>query len=360
MHPVRIFGGFILAVLMSGFGATDLAVAAEAKAGPPPAPVVVANAVRRELAPYTWYAGTVISRNDARMAAEVAGRLVWVADVGTHLGAGEVVARLDDALLKRLLAEQKAAVASHSARLKFLNKDVTRLSRLAKQNNAAQSQLDKAIADRGVSRAELAAARARVEYTREQLDRTEMRAPFDGVVAERFKQAGEWSDSGKEVVRLVDPGTLEIQTRVPVGTLAQVTRGSELQLRSARREATATVQSIVPVGDDRSRLYELRLAPKAGDWSAGQTVRVAIPTAAAREVIAIPRDALVLRRDGTRVFRVKEDNTAEVVIVSTGIAAGDFIEVEGGIRAGDRVVVRGGERLRPGQPVAIRPDGKQP
>ncbi|UCE90197.1 MAG: efflux RND transporter periplasmic adaptor subunit [Pseudomonadota bacterium] len=360
MNPMRILWLFCFAVLLPGFGAIGSATAAEAKAGPPPAPVVVADAVRRELAPFTWYAGAVISKNDARMAAEVAGRLVWVADVGTHVGAGEIVARLDDALLKRQVAEQEAAVASHTARLKFLNKDVTRLSRLAKQNNAAQSQLDQAIADRGVSRADLAAAKARVEYTREQLSRTEMRAPFDGVVAERFKQAGEWSDSGKEVVRLVDPGTLEIQTRVPVGTLAQVTLGSELQTRGNKREDIAKVQSIVPVGDDRSRLYELRLAPAAGDWSAGQTVRVAIPTAAAREVIAIPRDALVLRRDGIRVFRVKEDNTAEVVIVSTGVASGELIEVQGGIRAGDRVVVRGGERLRPGQPVAVRPDGTQP
>jgi multidrug efflux pump subunit AcrA (membrane-fusion protein) len=70
-------------------------------------------------------------------------------------------------------------------------------------------------------------------------------------------------------------------------------------------------------------------------------------------VIAIPRDALVLRRDGTRVFRIKADNSAEPVTIVSGIASGELIEVKGGIQAGDKVVTRGGERLRPGQQVMI-------
>ena len=70
-------------------------------------------------------------------------------------------------------------------------------------------------------------------------------------------------------------------------------------------------------------------------------------------MIAVPRDALVLRRDGTTVFRILADDTAERVSVQTGIAAGDLIEVTG-IEPGDRVVTRGGERLRPGQKVVIK------
>jgi hypothetical protein len=86
-------------------------------------------------------------------------------------------------------------------------------------------------------------------------------------------------------------------------------------------------------------------------WSAGQGVRIAIPTAASRPATVIPRDALVLRRDGTTVFRILDDNTAERIAVETGMAEGDFIEVIGDIQPGDAVVIRGGERLRAGQEV---------
>ena len=54
------------------------------------------------------------------------------------------------------------------------------------------------------------------------------------------------------------------------------------------------------------------------------------------------------------MFRILDDNTAERVRVTTGMAQGEFIEVQGGIQAGDRIVIRGGERLRPGQEVELQ------
>ena len=68
----------------------------------PPAPVVVAPAEERLLAPVTFFPGTVISRDDARLAAEVEGRLEWVADIGTSVKRGQSVARLDDDRIAQL------------------------------------------------------------------------------------------------------------------------------------------------------------------------------------------------------------------------------------------------------------------
>ena len=334
--------------------AAGLGLGAAAAAQAPAPPVVVTAATLTRLAPTSWYPGTVIARNQARLAAEEAGRLEWVADVGARIAAGEVVARMDDALLRQEVAAAEAQAASERARIGFLRKEVERLRSLARTNIATQSQLDQAVANLGVSQSELAAFEARVALIAERLRRTVTRAPFDGVVTERLQQAGEWADSGATLVRLVDAEALEVQARVPVNALEFMRPGSRLRLAAGEREASGEVRTIVPVGDDRSRLYELRIGLPAGTWPAGQTLRVAIPTARPREVVAVPRDALVLRREGTTVFRVGEDGTAEAVRVETGIAEGDLIGVTG-IEAGDRVVIRGGERLRPGQAVQVMP-----
>jgi multidrug efflux pump subunit AcrA (membrane-fusion protein) len=118
----------------------------------------------------------------------------------------------------------------------------------------------------------------------------------------------------------------------------------------------ATVRSVVPIGDERSRLYEVRVAlPDDMRWPAGTSVRVAVPTATPRTVIAVPRDALVLRQEGVTVYRLTANDVAEGVPVETGIASGPWIEVTGAIQPGDRVITRGGERIRSGQSVTIMP-----
>lgn len=331
-------------------------------AGPPSqaVPVIVAQARQQQLAPTAWYAGNVLSRDDARLSAEISARLNWVAEVGTKFNKGEVLARLDNTFIRQQLIENQAAVSREQAKLELFSKEVKRLTRLAKQNNAAQRQLDQAVSDRAVALSELQVAQARVVQTQEQLTRAEFVAPFSGVVTERYKQAGEWVESGKEVLRIVDPNSVEIQTRIPVDSLSYVTVGQSMVVRAAEQTDIATVQSIVPVGDDRSRLYELRLQPKSQQWHAGQTVRVAVPNGAATQALVVPRDALVLRRSGVIVFRINQDNNAEMLTVRTGIASDGYIQVIGPLQAGDKVVTRGGERLRPGQTVQINELTAQP
>ena len=314
-------------------------------------PVVVVSAQTRQMTPLVQVAGTVISRNDSRLAAQVAGQVIWVAEVGAQLDAGDVAARLDDVLIRDVLVEAQARQAREQANVRFSQAELQRLEKLAKQNHAALSRLDQAKRDLSIARSEFTAAKSRLTQTREKQQRTLIKAPFAGVVTEQFIQAGEWADPGTSIVRLVDTASLEVQAWVPVTALPFISPGTRLGLTIAGQPTQADVRTLVPVGDDQSRLYELRLSLDGDAWAAGQGARIAIPTAAARPATVIPRDALVLRRDGVMVFRVLDDNTAERLVVETGLAEGDFIEVIGDIQPGDAVVIRGGERLRPGQEV---------
>ena len=346
-----------IAVTAVGACLVGLAAAAHAQGGP--APVVVSVAAERLLAPTVPYPGTVISRNRARLAAEVEGRLEWVAEVGVVVRKGETVARLDDVLLEQNLIADQAEVKREQARLQYQDAEVNRLAPLVKKRSVPESQLDQALSNRNMTRAEIGAGQARVALTRERLKRANVRAPFDGVITERLLQAGEWAESGAAVVRLVDTSSLEVQTWVPVHALKFLRQGSRLTLSANPSIAIGTVRTVVPVGDNRSRLYEVRLTIENDRWPVGADVRVAVHSAEARKVLTVPRDALVLRRDGTTIYRIDAEGLAQRVSVNTGIAVGEFIEVDG-IQSGDRVVTRGGERLRPGQNVTIIETGAKP
>ncbi len=329
-----------------------LAVPAWAQFGGSPT-VEVAAAEQREMAPTMQVAGTVLSRSDASLSAEVEGRLVEVADVGTRVAQGDVVARIEDTTLQLRVAELEAEIARGEARLEFLDAELDRVQRLAETNLAAASQIDQTRSERDMAQSDLAVARARLAQLQDQIERTRVRAPFPGVVVERVARAGERVGTGARILRLVDPDRLEVVARAPLRYYRYVQPGDELTVDAEGEVFDAPLRTVVSVGNEDLHVFELRLDIER-PLPVGQTARVTIPTAELREVLAVPRDALVLRGSGTAVFVIEEDGTARRATVSTGIGQGDWIEVAGPVQAGDRIVVRGNERLRDGQEVEIR------
>lgn len=324
-----------------------------AAGGPPPAPVVVAATEQRLIAPTSWVFGSVYSRHQADIAAEVTGRLLSVVEVGDEVKVGDTLARIDASVIRLQFAELQAQIKSEQARLTFLNSEVERLQRLAATQHAAKTQLEQTQAERDATQGALAAARSRLAQAQDRVERSHIKAPFAATVAQRLMQAGEWAESGDAIVELVDIDHLEVRARIPLMSMAYIDSESVLHVKASNEEVMARLRSLVPVGDATSCLADMRLDFSHPDWRPGQSVRVAVPTGQARLALVVPRDALILRSDSTRVYRINEDNVAESVDVVVGDADGEWIAVSGDLAVGDRVVIRGGERLRPGQSVTI-------
>lgn len=326
---------------------------AVAQQGPPPANVRVAIASIEPLAPETIVPGTVVSRNDAKLAAEVNGRLLEVADVGTFASRGDEIAKIEDTTIRLRRDELQAEVERAEARLKYLESEEGRYVRLAESNLTAATKLEETRSNRDVSRSELRVAKSRLAQVEDQLDRTGIKAPFDGIVVERLMMPGERVDVGRNVVRMVDQQHLEVIARAPLEYYSYVRTGQQLKLRTGSVLTSGTVRTVVAVGSENTHQFELRLDIEGNSFPVGQTLRVSIPTSNARDALVVPRDALVLRPEGITVFIVGEDQKAQQLTVTTGIDAGDRIEVMGELKDGDTVIIRGNERLRPGQSVSI-------
>ena len=321
--------------------------------GPRAANVRVALASVQSIAPETIVPGTVISRNDARLAAEVTGRLIEVADVGTFAAEGDAIARIEDTIIKLRKQELLAEVERAKARLNFLESEEKRYVRLAESNLAAATKLEETRSDRDVSRGDLQVASSRLAQVEDQLSRTLIRAPFEGVVVERLAMPGERVDIGKNVVRLVDQQHLEVIARAPLEYYSYVKPGQELAIRTGDLTSSGVVRTVVAVGSENTHQFELRLDIESGSFPVGQTLRVSVPTSHTRDALVVPRDALVLRPGEISVFVVDKDMIAKQVMVTTGIGSGDRIEVNGDLADGNTVIIRGNERLRSGQSVSI-------
>jgi RND family efflux transporter MFP subunit len=340
-----------LALTLCLFPMVSWAQDAEQKA--PASPVQVETAQRDTFSATLWVSGTVISQNDARIAAETDGRITWVANVGSRIEKGEAIARIDSEDLRLDLADSKAQLSSLKSQLKFRESSMQRFEKLAASNNAAATQLDEAQSQVDMTRQDIKRAEVAIAQIERRIKQTEVLAPFPGIVVERAVQVGEFVGRGAQVARLVDTENREIRAQAPLSVAGWIREGMQVSVEHQNRESLSPVNYVIPVGDDRSRMFEVRVEANNPAWIIGSPVRIALTKSETRELVAIPRDGLVLRGNDIYVMRVNSDNTVEKVAVETGIGLGGFVEVIGKVDQGDRIITRGGERIQPGQAVTI-------
>lgn len=347
-------GAAFIAGGMKGAGEAKAADAqAEAPQGPPPAIVRVAEAVNAELAPLSEAPGSVVSLRDSLVSAATSGKIEWVAEVGAEVEEGDVIARIDPADATFAQGEAQAEVRRLQSRATYLSDLYERYAGLGDESGESAASLDEMRANRDEARQNLARAEVSLKRAETNLERTEVRAPFGGRIVRQEIQIGEYAAPGSAVARVTDTRHLEVTAQAPAALLRSVKPGDEIALAYGAETATAPIRAIVPVGDERSRTLELRLVLDDVDWPIGSAVRVSLPTQAAKRVLAVPRDALILRAERISVFAINDEMKARQVDVELGVAQGDLIEVIGDIKPGEKVVIRGGERLRDGQAVTI-------
>lgn len=316
-------------------------------------PVSVASVKATRIAPQAAFPGSVISRNDSKLAADVEGRVTWVAEVGTIVKQGEVVARLDGQMTEMQRDSDRANVARLSALVKYDRGHAARIQELHEKKVMSKAAADQAASQRDSNEAALKQAEAALNRSQYQFEHSEIRAPFAGRVVARLINPGEYANAGKDVARLVDQDSIEITAQIPIPSMQYLREGMKVVAEVQGKRVDTAVRVIVPVGDAQSRTVEVRLSLAADAAFVGDAARVLIPSAEPRMVLAVPRDALVLREENTYLFKLGKENKAERIAIETGAEDNGLIEVRGTLKEGERVIIRGAERLEPGQKVRL-------
>jgi RND family efflux transporter MFP subunit len=318
-----------------------------------PTPVKVAPVQEVMMAPTRKIPVTVEAKFLTKIKTESSGIVSSMTDVGTQVKQGDILAELTDSQASLRQGELEDAVRSSQARFNFLKSENTRLKDLIEKNLISDSQLEQNQSDYLSAKSDLAATKSRLKQYQDQITKLTIVAPFDGFIMQQFAQPGQFLNSGNDVIEFMGANDLEVIVNVPFKYKSQIKTEAIWQIETEdKRLIDANVSRFIPAATGQSHTIKVHLTVFDFQLWPGEAVNVLIPTQTPRKVVAIPRDALVIRRNGTYVFTVVENKSHKVDIL-TGMAQGDLIEAKGLLSASDTVIVRGNERLQDQQEVNI-------
>lgn len=353
MFARRFLGAVALVALAAGCG----------EEAPPEVmlpPVTLAEVEARNLSDHIEASGELLARDEAEVAAEVAGRVTAIRhDEGSSVDAGTVVVAIDPERRKLELANTRAHLAEAQANLEDAEREVTRIQRLFDEGVASQARLDTVQTELRLARSRHDAARAQVGVADRALRDANVRAPFAGVVSRRHVSAGEYVQAGDHLFDLVALDPIEVEFHLAEVDSGSVTVGDRVGVRVAPypdEVFPAEVTFVSPTIDPHTRTLRVRgLLPNGdGRLRPGLFARADLGVSERTGVAMVPEEAVLQRAEGEVVFRLVEGNRVQRLRVETGVHDAGSVEVVSGLSIGDQVVSRGHQTLADGAVVAPR------
>jgi RND family efflux transporter MFP subunit len=312
-----------------------------------------AEAGYRQLADEQRFDGLVEAVSRSTVSAQTGGEIIELPfDVNDYVPKGAVVLRIDDTRQKAELEKAQADEARARARLKEAEANYDRNRRLIKDNAVSKSQLDKTEADLKSARAQVKAAVAAHEQAREQWEYTTVRAPFNGVMVERFVELGEQVQVGTRLVTGLSLEKLRVKAEVPAYYAQRVRAAAHARVAVPDGSWVESDRlTFFPYADPSSHSFTVRVDLPEGQHGLypGMLAKVAFSVGESSE-LAVPTQAIVHRSEVTGVYVVGEDQALQFRQLRLGReVADDLTVVLAGLETGEQVAldpVAAGIRLK--------------
>jgi RND family efflux transporter MFP subunit len=369
-----------------------------AAAPPEPAAVAVRSAQvqQQPIDRFLRVTGSLAADEKAEVAAETAGRVIGTpVERGTRVSAGTVLIRVSATEADATLREADANAAQLEARLGLVagqpfdpmkvpdvlnakasldwaEADFNRIKSLLEQKVVSQAEYDQRLTQVQAARQQyqaaqntaqqsfrsLQAARARVDLARKSAADTVVRAPFNGIVAERLVTTGDYVSRGMKVATVVRIDPVRVELTVPEQYLSQVAVGQRVRLTVDAYPGetfTASVRFVSPsLAPDRRALTVEAIAPNAdGRLKPGLFATALLQHPAPAPALLVPATAVETVSGTSRVYVITGDNKVEERVVTIGEKVADRLELASGVKAGERIAADPRGKLTDGVRVQI-------
>ncbi len=319
--------------------------------------ISVATAERAPLRYWIETVGVLESINSPRIAAEVSGKITEIlVKSGESVSADEVLLIVESSNLKLQEKAAKAELKQLSVMIENEARRVKRLTDLDKKNYVSKSGLDDARAKLASYRAQSEAARANLSLAKDQLARTEIKAPFDAKIDSRLVSVGDYLRPGTPVFTLAE--TDRLQARLPVPEIAggKLKSGQLVEITIATdtdNVVTSKIREIQPMITAGARsLILLADVTAANNRYPGATVRARVLIGENPDAVLVPAISIVRRPAGDVVYLIFA-NRAEQQVVQRGQSRAGKIEVLSGLDGSEMIATDGAGFLTDGASVRI-------
>lgn len=354
---------FAVLAAVSGCGkGRQSEAAATAKVAPPVllmSPEDLITLHQSDLAAGPIITGTIQPERRADLRAEVSAVVLQVMkDNGETVRQGDTLVRLDPTAIRDTLSAADATARAAAQALEQSGRQLERLQTLRQSGMTSTQALEDAETRRNNLQSDLSAARARAVLARQQLQRTDVRAPFSGVISERKASAGDTVQIGKELLKVVDPASMRFEGLVSADQISSVKLGQSVHFRVngyEKQEFSGTVRRIAPSANVTTRQVEVLVGFADGDRPqvSGLYAEGQIAAASSRQLM-LPEAALVRNGDSAFAWRIR-GSLLQKVAISIGQRDprhGDY-PVASGLADGDRVVKNPLVSFKDGQAVEL-------
>ena len=326
----------------------------------------IAIVTQGDLASGPAISGALGPEREATVRAQVSGAVMKVnVDQGTRVAAGASLAQIDDRTLRDAFLSARSGFTTAQNAAERATRDLERSERLSQAGAIAERDLEQARLSNAAAVSQLADAQARLTMAQKQLDDTQIRAPFAGVVSMRSVSEGDVVQPGTALFSVVDPASMRFEASVPAAQLSQVKSGAPVSF------------TVSGYPDKRFSGRVARISPTV-DQSTGQVrIVVSVPNASnnlvaglfangriaseRRSGLTTPYSAVDLRGLKPTVLRLRS-GVAERVEVALGVRDEDLerYEILSGVALGDTLLIGAAQGITPGTTVRVSVPSDQP
>lgn len=280
-----------------------------------------------------------------------------IADAGSRVRRNDLLAIIDDGEHQLNHRRAQAELSRIDVQIEQKHREIDRLQRLHEGGSTSQLSLEEAQSDLATLELERIIAQADFESAERRLARTRVLAPYEGVIAARHANEGDYVSEGTILFELTDHSLLQIRIPLPESLLDRLAEGQEVRLWREGEEETpviAAIDRINPNIDDASRALTIISYLEEGSrtWRAGGNLRAEV-VLESREALLVPPEAVVRRPSGHVVYLLEEEQV-QARPVEAGLLHRDWVEIRSGLAAGDQVIIDGAGFLTDG--ARVQPD----
>ncbi|MBW2261621.1 MAG: efflux RND transporter periplasmic adaptor subunit [Deltaproteobacteria bacterium] len=362
--PGLAAGCLILAVAAAGCsGKVGEATADKGKKVEASSRVKVASPAVRTLHRRLEYTGTVEPIRQVRIVPEVTAKILSLkVQNGDRVKKGQLLARFDTKLFGLQRKQASAAVKLAQTQVKSTQKEWDRLQPLAESGAVSKSQLDQLESGLDAANAQVDQAKAALSLASYSVQKSTLKAPFDGIVTNLLVNEGEFVGpqmAAYGMLTLVDISEVKVKVGVTEKDLPLVTEGLGVEIMSEAYPDTVftgKVGVLNPSADPISKSFpvEIRAANPDELLKAGMFVRVQIHIETREDVLTVPADAIVKLKDKNVIYVLDKDGRAVMREIETGIESDGGVEItKGELTTDEKVVTEGNFGLKDGSRVIV-------